>query len=281
MPNSLPELANRMPLEWRELFRLRPGWHSKKGTISMKLYPTIHLRRAMAVACGIALATVTVSFRAKADQWDKRTILTVSQPIQVTDTVLQPGQYVFKLYNSSSERHIVQIFNADQSHIISTVMAIPKERMEPTGKSTFTFWETPPGTAKAMRSWFYPGDTIGQEFPYPQHPYQVDMLESSVTTAPAAPAPEPAVTQPSSQEETTAEEAPPPEPAKTEEQPTEIAQAAPPPAPVEPPAATPEPPPVTSQPTELPKTGSPYPLIGLCGTFLLGLSVLLRLKRSA
>ena len=247
----------------------------------MKLYSITHLRRVMTVACGIALATVIVSVRAKADQWDKRTILTVSQPIQVTDTVLQPGQYVFKLYNSSSERHIVQIFNADQSHIISTVMAIPKERMEPTGKSAFTFWETPPGTAKAMRAWFYPGDTIGQEFPYPKHPYQVETLESSVrtTTQPVEPTPEPTVTQ--SQQETTVTEAPPPEPAQTVEQPTEIAQAAPPPAPAPPPTTvTPEPPP-PPPPSELPKTGSPYPLIGLSGTFLVGLSALLRLKRSA
>jgi hypothetical protein len=92
-------------------------------------------------------------------------VLTTNEPIQVRDRLLQPGQYVFKLLDSSSDRHVVQIFNDDQSRIIDTVLAIPRYRTEPTGKSRFTFWETPPGTAKALRTWFYPGDNMGQEFP--------------------------------------------------------------------------------------------------------------------
>jgi hypothetical protein len=51
----------------------------------------------------------------RADEWNKLTVLTVNQPIQVTDKLLDPGQYVFKLLDSSSDRPIVQIFNADQT----------------------------------------------------------------------------------------------------------------------------------------------------------------------
>lgn len=85
------------------------------------------------------------TFRAQADQWDKKTILTLDQPVQVTDRLLEPGQYVFKLLDSQSDRHIVQIFDGDQKHIIDTVLAIPNYRLRPTGKSQFMFWETPTG----------------------------------------------------------------------------------------------------------------------------------------
>jgi len=82
-------------------------------------------REAFVALSGMALAIGLIPFQAQADQWDKKTTLTIDQPIQVRDTYLEPGQYVFKLLDSSSDRHIVQIHNADQSHLINTVMAIP------------------------------------------------------------------------------------------------------------------------------------------------------------
>ncbi len=63
--------------------------------------------------------------------------------MQVTDTYLEPGQYVFKLLDSQSDRHIVQIYNADQTHLITTILAIPDYRVQVTGSSRFTMWETP------------------------------------------------------------------------------------------------------------------------------------------
>ena len=246
----------------------------------MKSHPLIHSRTALAAACGTALAVALLTFGAKADEWDKKTTLTVSEPIQVRDTFLPPGQYVFKLYNSSADRHIVQIFNADESHIINTVLAIPKEKMEPSGHSQFTFYETPSGYAKAMRAWFYPGDTIGQEFPYPKHLREVAMLETKSTQA--------TTTETTTQQQTAqAEPTPQPQTATESKETTEVAQSAPPPPP---PAVqqTPTTAPATpdnqanrEQPAELPKTASPYPLMGLSGLILLGISGLLRIKLRA
>jgi len=243
----------------------------------MKSHSLFSVRMLVTTLCGIGLAAGVVVFRAQADQWDKRTILTVDQPIQVRDTYLPAGTYVLKLLNSSSDRHIVQIFNGDQSHIIDTVLAIPNYRLEPTGKSQFRFWETPPGSAKALRAWFYPGDNYGQEFPYPKHLRQVE------TAAVSVPAPRPLIAEPSQQTATPRQEETPitqpaqpttPEP----QQPVEVAQAAPPP---QTPAATPPPqapPPPEPIPERLPKTASPYPMIGLAGLVSLALYGLIRLK---
>lgn len=227
---------------------------------------------------GIALTAVLVATQARGDQWDKKTILTVSnQPIQIRDTVLQPGQYVLRLLDSQADRHVVQIFNRDQTHIINTVLAVPSMRVVPTGHTKFTFWETPPGTAKAMRDWYYPGDTVGQEFPYPKHLEQIAMLEPPAVTPPAntesesQSSTESTESQSSNNESSQAEETQPqpvnPEP---EQQPAEVAQnAAPPPAESQPAQTTPA-------PAELPKTATEYPLIGLAGGVLLGLFLLLR-----
>src|SRR5262249_46923147 len=118
--------------------------------------------------CGLGLAAGLLTFRAQGDQWDKKTTLTVDQPIQIVDTYLDPGTYVLKLVNSSNDRHMVYIYNARENHLINTIFAIPNYQLQPTGRSEFIFWETPPGTARAMRAWFYPGDNFGQEFPYPK-----------------------------------------------------------------------------------------------------------------
>jgi hypothetical protein len=228
-------------------------------------------RKALAMTCGIVVAVGGLAWRAQADQWNKKTILTVSQPVQVRDTLLEPGQYVLKLLDSQSDRHVVQIFNGDQTHIISTVLAVPAYRVEPRGHTAFTFWETPPGYAKALRTWYYPGDNFGQEFPYPK---QLAMLTAASTSTAAE------TTQ--TEQAQTQEAAPPPqqeqEQAQTQEQ-TEVAQATPPPAPAEQPQeATPAP---AQQPETLPKTASFYPAVGLAGFLLIGLYGFMRLKRTA
>jgi hypothetical protein len=230
-------------------------------------------REAFVAFSGMALAIGLIPFLTHADQWDKKTTLTIDQPMQVRDTYLEPGQYVFKLVDSSSDRHIVQIFNADQSHLINTIMAIPDYRVQVTSKSRFEMWETPAGSVKALKAWYYPGDNFGQEFPYPKNLRQIAALEPAAAppqfqTRPAEPAPpEPAV-----QPQAFAPEPP------SRQEPQEIAQNSPPPPPPAT-AAPPEPP--ASTPAELPKTASPYPLFGFTGLLLLGLGALVRQTRSA
>src|SRR5439155_15895964 len=119
-----------------------------KGVANMKTISTTNFFRIAAVA-GI-LGFGVLPSTARADQWDKKTILTVNEPIQVRETLLPPGQYVFKLLDSQSDRHIVQIFNATQTRVIDTELAIPNYRLQPTGKSRFGFWETPEGRVRAL-----------------------------------------------------------------------------------------------------------------------------------
>jgi hypothetical protein len=209
-----------------------------------------------------------------ADEWNKKTILTVNEPIQVPNKVLPPGKYVMKLMDSPSNRHIVQIFNGDESHLETTVLAIPNYRLEPTGKTQFQFWETPPGQPKALRAWFYPGDNFGQEFAYPKMeatqiasyaktdvPTTYAQSEADLTTAKVG----------TVNEQGTEKEMP---------QQTQMAQTTPPPAP-EPQQTQQEMPAATPAPASLPHTASPYPLIGLVGLLSIGIYGLLRFARAS
>ena len=77
------------------------------------------LARHVSILSGLVFFGVSLTPSLKADQWDKKTILTVNEAIQLPTTVLEPGKYVFKLLDSLSDRHIVQVFNADGTKIIS------------------------------------------------------------------------------------------------------------------------------------------------------------------
>jgi len=223
------------------------------------------MTRFVVAMASVGMLGVALSPSARADEWNKKTTMTVNEPIQVPNKVLPAGTYVIKLLDSPSDRHIVQIFSADELHLLTTILAIPNYRLQPTGKTVFSFWETPPGQPKALRAWFYPGDNFGQEFAYPKSA-AVQIAAVSHQTVPTT-------------EAIQATELPAAEVTQTQPEPQQEARNVPPPAPQEAasapaPEATP-----SAVPQELPKTASPYPLIGLAGLLSLGLFAMLRAFR--
>jgi len=121
---------------------------------------------------------------AKADDWDKRTVLTFNEPVEIPGKVLSAGTYVFKLADSESDRTVVQVFTQDEQHLVATVIAIPSYRPDPADKTIVTFEERPSGSPEALHKWYYPGDNFGLEFVYPK---------SEQSIAAASPRPEPTV----------------------------------------------------------------------------------------
>ena len=101
-----------------------------------------------------------------ADIADKKTIVTVDQSIQVPGKVLPAGTYVFKLLNSNDPTR-VSIFNADETHLITTVQGISDSLQETPDKLILQFEERPSGQPEALKAWFYPGEDSGVEFVYP------------------------------------------------------------------------------------------------------------------
>jgi LPXTG-motif cell wall-anchored protein len=217
----------------------------------------MRLSKALSImACLVAVCLFAMP-SAIADSTNRETKVTFSAPVEIPGGVgahvLPAGTYVFKLLDSPTNRSIVQIFNEDKTHIFTTVLAIPNYRMKPTGKTVMTFKEQPEGTPETLRTWFYPGDTFGQEFVYRR--------SRAVELAKVSNEPIPAIAMETELTETELKTVP----VETVAPPTVAAAA------VEP-ASAPAPEPVAAAPAapaELPQTASDVPLVGMIGLFSL------------
>jgi LPXTG-motif cell wall-anchored protein len=134
----------------------------------MKLFKTA------ATVLGMAVLGIAFSSSVRAGEWDRKSILTFSGPVEIPGVhlkgygVLPAGTYVFKVLDSASDRHIVQIFSKDELTVYATILAIPNLRLKATDKTVITFRERPAGEPEALRAWFYPGRQWGEEFVYPK-----------------------------------------------------------------------------------------------------------------
>jgi len=232
------------------------------------------MRIPKALAILFCVGVFLLSSTLKADEWDKRTIFTFSGPVQVgKNTMLPAGTYIFKLMDSPSDRHIVQIFNADESHIIATILAIPDYRLTPTSKTVVKFAEsrdgsqasgTVPDSGIPIKEWFYPGDNSGQEFLVAPQRQVAEVQPEPVVEQPApepeaeapeaAPAPEPQAEAPQVAAPSAEEPATPPQTEQTAQAPEE-----------------------QSAPEQLPQTASQMPLAGLIGILSLMFAASLRI----
>jgi hypothetical protein len=130
--------------------------------------------KTVTTVCGLALACALLAPNVKADDWNRKTVITFSAPVEIPGVhlvgwgVLPAGTYVFKILDSQSDRHIVQIFSKDELTVYATILAIPNFRLKATDKTVMTFRERPVGEPEALRAWFYPGRNWGEEFVYPK-----------------------------------------------------------------------------------------------------------------
>jgi hypothetical protein len=265
----------------RAIEGLEPAFGGRPSDLCMKRSAMPKVSKLLALLFCLGLLYPLISPSAKADEWDQKTTLTFSGPVEVGNTRLEAGTYVFELADTS-DRHVVQIFSEDEKHVYATILAIPDYRVEPTGDTVIKFSETVdastisgelPAAGVPIKEWFYPGQNFGQEFKVA--PVETAAVEPSAPPE-AAPEPEPATVAPE-------QPAPEPEPQTPEATPApdQSQEATPAPAqPEPPPAAQQEPAPA---PTPLPKTASSALLVGLLSgvCFALALGIRTFAKRQS
>ena len=222
----------------------------------MKVFKTLATLFCLVALCAFVVPTAT------ADDWNRETVITFSGPVEVPGVgaqTLPAGTYVFKIFDSQSDRHIVQIFNQDKTHVFTTILAIPNYRLHATDKTVITFRERPAGQPEALRAWFYPGREWGEEFVYAKS-RAIELAKE--TNEPVLATPIELAAAPIEALKTAPVEAV----APTGE-PVELAQVVePPPMAAASPQAAAEP--AAAEP--LPKTASPLPLIALIGLLTIG-----------
>lgn len=210
---------------------------------------------------------------ARADVWNQKTVFTFSGPVEIPGQVLAGGTYVFKLADSASNRHIVQVFNKDENHLYGTFLAIPDYRLKPTSQPIITFGERAAGSPPAVKAWFYPGQNYGHEFVFPKTK-AVELAKANHEPVPAMPNELAAhTTKPvtSTREVVVVMKNAPLKAEQPDEKEVEIAEAF-----QEPPANEAAAPGAPSLPKRLPRTASNLPLVALIGLLSLGMAALVR-----
>lgn len=116
-------------------------------------------------------ALLGIATTAAADSWNERTTVEFSAPVMVPGATLSPGEYEFRLVNTRSDRHLVQIKRVGDDGgggVVATTVAVPIKRAEATGEVVLKFDPTASGNPPAIRAWFYPGSLYGHQFTYPK-----------------------------------------------------------------------------------------------------------------
>lgn len=214
------------------------------------------ITKAFLIGLGVLAIGLFLLPKAGADEWNKKTKVTFSQPVEVPGAgaqVLPAGTYIFKLVDHQSDRNIVRIFNEDETQVFTTILAIPNYRLQATDETVLTFRERAAGSPQAIRAWFYPGENWGQEFVYPKA-RAVELAKATGETV--LETPKELAKEPLGTFKTAPVEAVKPSGEVVEQ------------------AKVVEPPPVeqakAAEPATLPHTASPLPLLGLVGLLSLG-----------
>jgi hypothetical protein len=128
-----------------------------------------NLMRLVKTVCSAAIVAACLASGARADEWNKKTYLTFSGPVQIPGATLQGGTYMFQLADPDNARHVVMVSSKEGDKVYGMFMTIPNERLEVPDQNVIMFAESPAGTPQAVQAWFYPGDRIGEEFVYPKN----------------------------------------------------------------------------------------------------------------
>jgi hypothetical protein len=119
-----------------------------------------------------AFLTAATSASAQDSNVDQRTYLTFSGPVQMPGVTLPAGKYVFKLAPTALH-NVMQVFDGEEKHIIGQWFFVPVERTneeqsKADGKPVVMFREMPEGVTPAVHYFYYPTDLRGKEFIYPK-----------------------------------------------------------------------------------------------------------------
>jgi len=117
---------------------------------------------------GLSLVATLIPATAQAQPADKLTYFTFSGPIALPGTTLPAGRYAFRIVDTTTSRKVIQVLSDDEKKPYAMMNTIPDQRRDPAKDATVSFYETPAGTPAAVKSWWYPGESIGYQFIYPR-----------------------------------------------------------------------------------------------------------------
>jgi len=126
-------------------------------------------RRFIVSACAAAMFTaVNVSAALAQGPIDSRTEFTFGAPVELPGTTIPPGTYVFRFADATTSRSVMQVLDKASNKTYGLFLTISAQRPKPSDDAELRFLETPSGKPAAVKTWWYPGNSIGREFIYPK-----------------------------------------------------------------------------------------------------------------
>jgi hypothetical protein len=122
-------------------------------------------------ACAAAAMFMTLSTAPAYAQGpiDSRTEFTFNTPVELPGVTLPPGTYVFRFADATTGKNVMQVLAKDSTNKpYGLFLTISAQRPKAADEAELRFMETPAGAPAAVKTWWYPGRTIGREFIYPK-----------------------------------------------------------------------------------------------------------------
>ncbi len=223
------------------------------------------IRNILKSMCAVGVALGLLGGVAMAQAHDKRTTFTFNRPISLPGVTLPAGSYLFRIVDTTTSRKVIQVLSEDGRTAYVMLHSIPDVRLEPSSSPEIRFLETAKGTPSAVKTWWYPGETIGYEFIYPKEQARLlarASVEPVLTTRTETTKPEETRTAELERLAPTGQEAPVVEPVPAA--PTGVVQ-----------EGT-----LAEARTELPVTATQLPTLGVIGLLALAVAGGLRLRRT-
>jgi hypothetical protein len=120
------------------------------------------------IAAATAFSLLLAGGTAGADEWNRKTFLTFSGPVEIPGMVLPAGTYTFQIANPDTSSRVIQVLDKSGTHVESMFFALPTELTQAPDQPVVKFAERAEGRPEAIKAWFYPGDRTGYEFVYPR-----------------------------------------------------------------------------------------------------------------
>ena len=126
-------------------------------------------------------------------QSSEYSIMTVTEPLDVGGTILQPGAYRIKVVPLQTNRNMLQVKSVDRSELYLTVLSINHPRLEGRPETEYVYYPAASGLPKALRTWYpaevgsgghdivYPGDRAAELAARVKEPVPAYRLAGPVT----------------------------------------------------------------------------------------------------
>lgn len=112
----------------------------------------------------LTLAAVT----AQGQPSDYRTFFTFSGPVTLPGVTLPAGTYLFRLADPTTGRKVINVLSKDGKRSLAMLHTIPNQLLRAPQNPEIRFMEAGANMPPPIKTWWYPGKSIGYEFIYPR-----------------------------------------------------------------------------------------------------------------